>query len=132
MMPSTDKICGDGARYSVARLEMRDPEYALAVKSGLHWRAYKCQVRMLWPKVCGLVQSARNVGSTLNRKESEMQTLLRLHASSAKTAPGHDVPWAGIKISIMCTRPPFQEKLGAMICFAIARSGRQRQNQLQQ
>ena len=122
--PSTDPSISDGANFSLARLEQRDPEYARAVRNGLTWNIYTWKVRVLYPKLCSLVQAARNVGATLNRKESEMQTMLRLHLMSVQQRDDvSGVPWASIKRSIARTRPPCVDKLGSMICFVIARSG---------
>ena len=114
----------DGTNYSVDALAQRDPDFAKAVLNGLPWLVYSWKVRELYPRVPDLAQQAKNVGATLNRKESEMQTLLRLHKmSSVHTNPNEDVPWATIKKAIVRSRPPCQGKLGGMVSFVIGRSG---------
>ena len=123
-MPSTDQRLSDGQRFCIMRLQERDVQYAKAVREGLYWTVYNWKVRPMYPKVVSLVSNARNVGSTLNRQESEMQTLLRLHTLSVEHAQENiNVPWIQIKKSILRTRPPCAEKLGSMISFTIARSG---------
>ena len=121
---SNNALISDGKNFSLPRVEQRDPEFARAVRVGLSWRVYSWKVRDLYPEVPGIVQAARNLGSSLNRSESEMQTLLRLHLLSVSLKiPGSEVPWADIKREIGRTRPPCKSKLGFMIGFVIARSG---------
>ena len=123
-MPSTDQRLGDGQHFCIMRLQERDLKYAKAVREGLHWTVYSWKVRPMYPKVVSLVSNARNVGSTLNRQESEMQTLLRLHTLSVEHAQDNtSVPWLQIKKAINRTRAPCGDKLGSMISFTIARSG---------
>ena len=79
----------------------------------------------MYPRVPALISAARNVLATLNRKESEMQTLLRLQniSSSFQLRTGGSPPWPEIKRSIMRSRPPCEDKLDAMITFVAARCG---------
>ena len=123
-LPAQDQHLSDGQRFCRTRLEERDAQYARAVREGLPWKVYSWQVRPMYPQVLSLVSNARNVGSTLNRQESEMQTLLRLHTLSAQHSTARtSVSWQSIRRAILRTRPPCAEKLGSMISFIIARSG---------
>ena len=89
-MPSTDPLMSSAGAFSIDRLELRDAEYAKAVRSGLHWKVLNWQVREKYPGVTKLISLARNVGQAINRTESEMQVLLRLHSMSVQlqTADG--------------------------------------------
>ena len=122
---SDNPLMSQGGRYCLERLGSRDKLYAEAVAQGLRWKVMSWKVREMHPRVPDLIQSARNIGSTLNRKESEMQILLRLHSMSAAyvTKTGGSPPWAEIKRSILRTRPACADKLDAMIAFVVARSG---------
>ena len=130
-VPSTDEYMSEDGRFSLTRLAARDAEFAKAVQSGLFWTVYSWKVRVYYPKVCGLIESARNVGAAIARKESEMQTLLRLQKLSVQMrgADG-EVPWVAIRKSILRTKTPCANKLGSMICFIIARSGGEGVDQL--
>ena len=122
---SDNPLMSQGGRYCLERLGSRDKLYAEAVAQGLRWKVMSWKVREMHPRVPDLIQSARNIGSTLNRKESEMQILLRLHSMSAAYVlkTGGSPPWAEIKRSILRTRPACADKLDAMIAFVVARSG---------
>ena len=122
--PSTHATLSNGARYSLESLEQRDKEFARAVRSGLQWTVFHWKVKVMYPKVVQLVQSARNVGATLNRKESEMQTLLRMHSlGKGFMALNLVVPWAKVLKDVQRSRPPAAHKLEGMKAFVIARSG---------
>ena len=120
-----DPLMSEGDRFCLERVASRDKLYADAVTQGLRWKVLDWKVREMWPRVTDLIQSARNIGSTLNRKESEMQILLRLHnmSSAFELKTGGSPPWASIKRSILRTRPACADKLDAMIAFEAARSG---------
>ena len=76
-----------GGRYCLERLGSRDKLYAEAVTHGLRWKVLSWEVREMYPRVPDLIRSATNIGSTLSRKESERQTLHRLHSMSAMPMP---------------------------------------------
>ena len=120
-----DPLMSQGGRFCLDRVGSRDELYAEAVTQGLRWKVLDWKVREMYPRVTDLIQSARNIGSTLNRKESEMQIILRLHSMSSafELKTGGSPPWAEIKRSILRTRPPCADKLDAMIAFVAARSG---------
>ena len=109
-------------RFPLDRLAQRDPEYAEAVRNGLRWKISAWEVKCLYPRVCGLISLARNVGSTISRSENEMQVLLRLHHLSAAHVREDGVPWAEIKKSILRSRPPCAAKIDEMVAFVITKS----------
>ena len=78
------------------------------------------------PRVPGLISLARNVGSAIQRSETEMQVLHRMWAMPRQQGWGGDggaVPWASIKKAILRSRPPCASKLAEMVVFVIAKSG---------
>lgn len=124
--PSTHPGMSADGRFSLARLEQKDPRYAKAVRTGLTWLCLDWRVKVWYPEVLDILQAARNIGQTLARQEDEMEVMLRLHAlaSEAQQKEGFEgVLWPTIKHSILRTRPPCEDKLNAMIQFVIARSG---------
>jgi hypothetical protein len=117
-------LLSEGGRMSVTKLAARDPEYAAAVTRGLHWKVLHYSVRTKYPKTLSILQSARNVSGQIQRKESEMQGLLRLHGmASAAQAAGQEPDWCGIKRAVLRSRPPFADRLDDMISFLATRSG---------
>ena len=122
---SDDPLMSQGGKFCLERLGSRDKLYVDAATQGLRWKVLDWRVREMYPRAPDLVQSARNIGATLNRKESEMQILLRLHSMSAAFVlkTGGSPPWAEIRRSIMRTRPACADKLDSMIAFVAARSG---------
>ena len=122
---SPDPLMARNGHYCLEKLKARDSLYADAVQEGLRWKVLSWQVREMYPRVPDFIQAARNTQGTLNRKESEMQTLLRLHtmSSSFMLEKGGSPPWGAIMRSIIRTRPPCAGKLEHMITFVAARSG---------
>jgi hypothetical protein len=121
---STCPLLSDGGRMSITKLQARDPEYGKAVTRGLFWKVLNWTVRARYPKAMSILQAARNVSGQIQRKENEMQGLLRLHgmASSAQAA-GREPDWKTIKRAVLRSRPPFAERLDDMISFLATRSG---------
>jgi hypothetical protein len=71
-----------------------------------------------------LRKAAKNVAGHVQRKETEMQGLLQLHAAAVSYQErGVDVDWATIKRAVMKSRPPFADSLDAMVAFVACRSG---------
>ena len=125
-MPCADPLMSKNGSYCVEELEKKDAEYAEAVRSGLRWRVLNWKVRPMYPRVVGLLSLARNVGSTIQRSETEMQVMYRLWAMSRQHVSGGEggaVPWAAIKKAVLRSRPPCASKLDEMIAFVIAKSG---------
>ena len=130
-MPCADPLMSVNGSYCVEALGKRDPDYAEAVRCGLRWRVLSWKVRPMYPRVPGLISLARNVGSTIQRSETEMQVMHRLWSMSRQYGSGGGgggggggaVPWASIKKAILRSRPPCASKLDEMVAFVIAKSG---------
>lgn len=123
-VPSVCEYLAENGCMSVTKLARRDPVMAEVVASGLHWKVIRWQVRFLYPTALPIIQTARNIVSTMYRKESEIQGLLRLHSmSAAAQRTGQDIPWVSIKKSILRSRPPYAASLEELILFIVARSG---------
>ena len=125
-MPATIDHVTEHGRYNMARIRSRDEELATAVATGLTWKVYSWRVRVWYPKLPDLLQEARNMAASTLRKQGEMEGLLKLHRNSllagglaASGAPA----WHVAKKSILKTRPPFADKLDAMIGFVATKSG---------
>ena len=93
-------LARDG-KYCVEHIQARDPEYARAVRDGLRWKVLSWRTRFLYPAVLDLMQRARNVASSVLRRENEMSGLLQLHALAA-SCPGN-VEWTAIKKTVLKT-----------------------------
>ena len=123
---STHADMSENGRYCVRKLAQKDQRYADAVATGLTWTVLDWRVPLWYPAVTDIVQAARNMGQTLNREESEMQTLLRIHRLAAdvqQTGPLDAEAWRTIYRAIMRNRPPCQDKVESMVAFVVARSG---------
>jgi hypothetical protein len=53
---STCPLLSDCGRMSLEKLRRRDPEYALAVVRGLHWKVLRAEVRQRYPKTLPILQ----------------------------------------------------------------------------
>ena len=124
-MPSTVADVTENGRYNMPRIRSRDIELHKVVTTGLSWKVYSWRVRAWYPGLPSLIQSARNMASSANRKQGEMEGLLRLHASSlvTKGLSTSGTQWHEAKANILKTRLPFAEKLDAMIGFIATKSG---------
>lgn len=123
-VPSTCEYLSENGRMSETKLAQRDHLMAEVVASGLRWKVIRWEVRFLYPTALPFIQRARNIASTMYRKESEIQGLLRLHTlSSAAQKANRDIPWSSIKRSVLRSRPPFADSLDEMIAFIMTRSG---------
>ena len=125
-MPATTPHVTENGCYNMARIGSRDEGLAQAVTNGLTWKVYSWRMRVWYPSVPDLLQTARNMASTTLRKQSEIQGLLRLHNHSVLTKGlvASGIPaWHIVKASIMKTRPSFADKLEAMIAFVATKSG---------
>ena len=69
-------------------------------------------------------QAARNVGGQVQRRESEMQGLRKIHMlSAAQQKEGKVVDWPGIRKAVSRSKPPYVDALDEMIAFVATRSG---------
>ena len=125
-MPSKIAHVSEDGKYNMARIRSRDAELYKAVTQGLTWKVMSWRMRVWYPTVTDILQSARNMAASTLRKQGEMEGLLRLHRNSLMTS-GLDASgtpaWHEAKASVLKTRPPFAEKLDAMIGFVATKSG---------
>ena len=123
-MPSDCSFLSEGGRFSVRKLEMRDKEYAIAVRQGLRWTVLRAAVRARFPEVLRILQAAKNVTGHVARQANEMQGLVQLHAmSAAMQNAGKLIDWPHIRRAVLRARPPFGESVDSMIAFIATRSG---------
>lgn len=54
--PSTCPLLSEGGRFSLAKLERLDKEFAKAVNKGLRWRVLRHDVRTKWPSALNIIQ----------------------------------------------------------------------------
>ena len=125
-MPATIANVTETGKYNMARIRSRDANLAEAVTSGLTWKVYNWRARVWYPSLPDLLGSARGMAASTLRKQGEMEGLLKLHTSSVSTkglvAEGTPA-WHIVKANLMKTRPPFADKLDAMIGFVATKSG---------
>ena len=69
-------------------------------------------------------QAARNVSGHVQRPETEMQGMVRMHqmASCQQTA-GKAVDWISIRRAVLRSRPPYAENLDDLVSFLATPSG---------
>ena len=121
---SDDPLLSDGGRMSLTKLQGRDPTFGTAVCQGLTWRVLVWQVRILYPAVLDIIQTAMNMPNSTGRKENEMQGLLKLHSLSATAMrAGSDVNWPVVKRAVLRSRPQYSDNIDSMVEFLVARSG---------
>ncbi|CAE7611208.1 unnamed protein product [Symbiodinium sp. CCMP2592] len=102
---STSAASVDG-RLSLEKVARRDPELANAAREGLVWDVISREVATRWPQFLGLVQSAMN--ATLQKQESEMQLLHRVHRLVSAV---EKVDFSSIKKQALASKPPCSEGL---------------------
>ena len=71
-------------KLSMEMLELKDKEFAKAVRGGLTWTVLSHRVRSRFPEFLTLVQSARNVAQQVAHQEHEMQVMMRVHRRDQK------------------------------------------------
>ncbi|CAE7358923.1 unnamed protein product [Symbiodinium sp. CCMP2592] len=101
---STSAASVDG-RLSLEKVARRDPELANAAREGLVWDVISREVATRWPQFLGLVQSAMN--ATLQKQESEMQLLHRVHRLVSAV---EKVDFSSIKKQALASKPPCSAK----------------------
>lgn len=55
--PSECSILSEDGRFSLQKLQARDPEYAKAVTQGLHWKVLRWVVRREFPQALDIIQA---------------------------------------------------------------------------
>jgi len=120
---SRTEMCEKG-KLSLDVIERKDAVFGQAVRQGLRWRVLRWQVRVMWPRALQIIQAARNVPSAMNRRVSEMQGLIQLHALAAVAqAKGEAVDWPSIKRAVLRAKPGWAEYADDLILFVAAKAG---------
>ena len=84
-------------KMSVAKLS-KDPKLADALQNGLEWLVLSAKVRKMYPQLMDLVQHARNAPGSAQRRETEMQLLVKVqHTVRSQTSSSKSsVDWNAI------------------------------------
>ena len=70
------------------------------------------------------MQAARNVAGHVQRKENEVQGLLKMHAMAASSQKaGQPVNWTAIKRAVLRSKPPFAAVIDHLVNFLATKSG---------
>ena len=100
-------VCHGGC-LSLAKLRLKDPQFAKAVEEGMRWRVISSLVPEAFPEVTKLVQSAGNCVGSVMRCESELQLCCKVlqAISEVRTRTGADVvSFDSIKGQILRSKP---------------------------
>jgi hypothetical protein len=123
-VPSEDELLAEGGRMSATKISRRDRVFGHVVATGLSWKVIKWEVAYLYPTAIHVISQARNIAGTMNRLETEMQGLLRLHYMAAGYQNrGEEIPWVLVKRRVCRSRPPFAPAVNELAHFVMTRSG---------
>ena len=114
-------VCIQG-RLSMASLKEKDPTFYEAVENGVMWEVVPSFIAKEFPQLADIIQQSGN--ASLNRGESELQMLRRLHnLFMQKHSNGEPVDYQSIKQRALAAKPPFAASLPHMWAFALKFSG---------
>ena len=103
--PTNEAGLAIDGRLSAAAIGGKDALFNEALANGLRWTVVRREVPLLYPTLCELIQHAKNATSTVARKESEVQLLLRIQEMmEAEMGPGVDkrpVDWETLYSKVM-------------------------------
>ena len=123
-VPTSRADMAEKGHFSLDVIRRKDPLFAQAVSQGLTWRVLKWEVRTMWPRALQIIQAARNVPASMNRKISEMQGMSQLHSLSAAVYERGDRPnWPDIKRAVLLSKPAWGEYVDDLILFVAAKAG---------
>ena len=112
--PHESSVCSVGGRLNLELVDQRDPALARYARQGLQWEVLSRQVAEQWPSFLDLVQSAMN--ATLQKQESEMQLLRRVHGM---VASAQSPDFQKIKTAALASKPPCSGSLPGIYLFAL-------------
>ena len=122
--PSSCPLLSEDGRYSLEKLQRRDPAFAEAVRQGLKWKVLSWRVRVEFPRALVVMQAARNVAGHIQRQENEVQALAKMHSMAASCLKsGRPVNWMDIKRAVLRSRPPFAHQVEHLVNFLASKSG---------
>ena len=103
--PTMEKTLAVDDRLSATAIGNRDPGFQEALTTGLRWTVVRREVPQMYPTLCELIQHARNATSTVARRESEMQLLLRiqemLEGEMGSGVVKRPVDWAALHAKVV-------------------------------
>ena len=111
-------------KFSLSKLQERDPLFADAVRNGLKWKVVKASVRKRYPRALNLIMTARNLNGQVQRKINAEQGLGKMHSLATEYQKvGRTPDWFFIKRAVTRGKPEFTEYVDALICFLATRAG---------
>ena len=113
-------------KLSLSKIREIDGEYAKAVQDGLDWLIVSSRVVAAFPSFASLLQSAYNVGGHLQRSESELQLLRKIHHSCVfheQTTGKSQVLWSDVKASVLKSKPTHSLTCPSLFTFCVKFSG---------
>lgn len=113
-------------KLSLSKISEIDAEYAKAVQDGLDWLIVSNRVVAAFPSFASLLQSAYNVGGHLQRSESELQLLRKIHHSCLvheRTTGKSQVLWSDVKASVLKSKPTHSLTCPSLFTFCVKFSG---------
>ena len=87
-----------------------------ALTSGLDWLVLRASVAVAYPPLPELVQHARNASGGIARRESEVQTLLRIQ-EAVELSKGSPVDWEALKSKLLMRHVANPDGLPSLIAF---------------
>ena len=113
-------------KLSLSKIREIDGEYAKAVQDGLDWLIVASKVVAAFPTFACLLQSAYNVGGHLQRSESELQLLRKIHHSCVlheQTTGKSQVLWTDVRASVLKSKPTHALTCPSLFTFCVKFSG---------
>ena len=130
-VPSDSPLLSQDGRMSKEKLRKQCPEHYKAVNEGMPWKVLRWPVREKYPEALGLIARARNTAGHVARKVNEVEGLAQMHsaasgqikAAAASGQKGATVDWVRIKRAVLRSRPPYVDRIDALILFVAAKGG---------
>ena len=118
-------------RLSQDALRLADTAFFQAVQEGVVWEIIPSWIALQFPRLPEILQQVGN--TSLNRGESEMQMLQRLHSMCVeRTSKGERVNLEDVKRRALASKPAFAESLSDMWTFVMRYSGGAKANMMQE
>ena len=114
------KLVSNG-KLSLGQLEVVDPRFAEACRTGISWRVIDARVQQEFPSFPKLLQSAMN--TTIAKNESELQLLRKI--TDVVHIRGQDqMTWGSIKDDILRSKPILAGTAPFLFTFAMRCGGK--------
>ncbi|CAK9033218.1 Uncharacterized protein SCF082_LOCUS20946 [Durusdinium trenchii] len=123
-------VCGSHTNF-VLRLFVDSVEHSQNQQEGVVWEIIPSWIALQFPRLPEILQQVGN--TSLNRGESEMQMLQRLHSMCVeRTSKGERVNLEDVKRRALASKPAFAESLSDMWTFVMRYSGGAKANMMQE